>query len=119
MPYCSNCGTEMAASAVACPQCGHPRQIASAPRPTEGNAIAALILGILGIVACPVVLSIPAIIVGTQARNKIKQNPELDGESMARVGVILGWIGVGLGLLGIGTLILGLIFSAASVGTLG
>ena len=42
------------------------------------------------------VLSIPALIVGNQALTKIKQDPTLQGEGLARAGVILGWIGVGL-----------------------
>lgn len=72
----------------------------SGPR-TEGTAIIALVLGILGIISCPVVLSIPAVIVGNQAKAKIAQDPTLEGEGMARAGVILGWIGIGLGALAI------------------
>jgi hypothetical protein len=84
---------------------------------TEGGAIAALILGVLGIVACPLVLSIPAVIVGTQARRRIREDPTLEGESMARVGVILGWVGIGLAALGIVIFIIVLAvgFSSGSV----
>lgn len=97
MAYCSNCGTEMSDAAPACPKCGHPRAGAAAPgRRTEGSAVAALILGILGVISCPLILSIPAIIVGNQAQQKIRQDPSLDGEGMARAGVILGWVGVGI-----------------------
>lgn len=102
MAFCSNCGTELSDQAPACPKCGHPTQALrpSGPR-TEGTAIIALVLGILGIISCPVVLSIPAVIVGNQAKSKILQDPTLEGEGMARAGVILGWIGIGLGALAI------------------
>lgn len=104
MAFCSNCGTQISEEATACPQCGHPRAVAqpsATPRRTESNAIASLILGILGIITCPVILSIPAIILGNQAQQKIRQDPSLEGEGMARAGLILGWVGVGLGALGV------------------
>jgi hypothetical protein len=119
--FCSNCGTEMSEQAPACPKCGHPTQAlrASGPR-TEGTAIIALVLGILGIISCPLVLSIPAVIVGNQAKAKMAQDPTLEGEGMARAGVILGWIGIGLGALmiagGIIALVLGVTFSGTDVG---
>lgn len=95
MAFCANCGTELSDEAPTCPKCGHPR-FATSMRRTEGSAIAALVMGILGIVGCPLILSIPAIIVGNQARNKIRHDPTLEGEGMARAGVILGWIGIAL-----------------------
>lgn len=100
MAFCSNCGTELSDQAPACPKCGHPRYAQPARR-TEGTAIIALVLGILGIISCPVVLSIPAVIVGNQAKARMAQDPTLEGEGMARAAVILGWIGIGLGALGI------------------
>ncbi len=105
MAFCSNCGTQMADGAVACPQCGHPTGQAvgyasAAPR-TEGLAITSLILGIAGFLVCPLILHILAIVLGTQAKTKIRNDPTLGGEAMARAGVILGWIGVGLTVVGI------------------
>jgi len=107
MAFCANCGTEMSDQASACPKCGHPRVQAAAGR-TEGSAVAALVLGILGIMACPLILSIPAVIVGNQARAKIRQDPTLEGEPLARAGIILGWIGIGLAAVGIIAAILAL-----------
>jgi hypothetical protein len=101
MAFCTNCGTEMSDAAAACPQCGHPRALGGAGRRTEGSAIAALVLGIAGIVVCPLVPSIIAIIVGSQARTKIANDPSLEGEGLAKTGVILGWVGIGLAVLGI------------------
>lgn len=118
MAYCENCGNELSDQAVACTKCGHPRAGGAAPafyatarpRRTEGTAVTALVLGILGIIACPLLLSIPAIILGNQAKSKIRSDPSLDGEGMANAGVILGWVGVGIGALG-------LILILASIGT--
>jgi hypothetical protein len=91
--YCSNCGTQLSEEAPSCPQCGHPRQRPGATpgRQTEGTAVASLILGIAGLVACPLVASILAIIFGNQAQTKISQDPTLEGGGMARAGIILGW----------------------------
>jgi hypothetical protein len=58
--------------------------------------VAALVLGILGIVSCQP-LGVAAIIVGTQATQEISASGgQLGGEGMAKVGVILGWIAVAL-----------------------
>lgn len=104
MPYCSNCGTEMAEQAASCPSCGHPApraQRATGARRTEGTAVASLVLGIAGFVVCPLITSILAIVFGNQAQRKIAQDPSLEGEGMAKAGVILGWIGVALFAVGI------------------
>jgi hypothetical protein len=72
------------------------------PNVTNSNAVAALVLGICGLVICPVILSIPAVIMGYKARNEIdaKQGQE-QGRGMAIAGIITGWIGIVLGVLGI------------------
>jgi apolipoprotein N-acyltransferase len=99
MTYCESCGNQLSDLATACPKCGHPRRIALGR--IEGTAVAALVLGIFGLISCPVVLSIPALIVGNQALSKIRHDASLQGEGLARAGVILGWIGVGLGVIGV------------------
>lgn len=112
MAFCANCGTELSDAAPACPKCGHPTAVARATgRRTEGRAVAALILGILGIISCPLILSVPAIIVGNQAQQKIREDPSLEGEGLARAGVIMGWVGVGIAALGI---LVGIFLIAAS-----
>ena len=112
MAFCENCGQQVSEQAAACPNCGHP--IARAPaayvggvKRTEGTAIASLVLGIAGFVVCPLILHILAIVFGNQAKRKIQANPSLEGESMAKAGVILGWIGLGI------TAIVGIIIIAA------
>ena len=105
MPYCANCGTEVATDAAACPSCGHPQgapAYARGPaRRNDGQAITALILGIAGLVICPIVPSIFAIIIGNQSKARIAADPTLDGEQLANTGVILGWIGIVLGGIGL------------------
>jgi hypothetical protein len=50
-----------------------------------------------GFVVCPFVCSIIAIVLGYQARRRLNADPTLDGEGMAKAGVILGWVGVVFG----------------------
>ena len=64
---------------------------------TSGKAVAALVLGILGIVLLPIVLSIPAIIYGKKARNEIDSSSGLNGRGLAVTGIVLGWVGIGVG----------------------
>ena len=107
MAYCSNCGSQIPEGANACPQCGHPRGSPPVPAPsaaavvrrTDGSAIASLVLAIAGYFTCPIVFHVAAIIVGNQAQTKIRNDPTLEGEGLARAGVILGWIGIGVSLL--------------------
>ncbi len=110
MAFCANCGSELSEEARACPKCGHPRAAVITTR-TEGTAVVALVLGILGITTCPLILSIPAVIVGSGARTRIRSDPTLEGESLARAGVILGWVGIGLAAVGIAFAILAFAFS--------
>jgi hypothetical protein len=71
------------------------------------------VLGILGIVCCPIVPSIIAIILGGKSkRNIAASGGTLGGEGLAKVGVILGWVGIALGVLGIVLGLIGGIFSA-------
>lgn len=112
MPFCENCGNEIGQLGVMCPRCGHQTgspsgaapgipqaPVAYGPRRTEGTAVASLVLGIGGFLVCPLVLHVLAIIFGRQAQQKIAADPSLDGEGMAKAGVVLGWIGVGVTIL--------------------
>ena len=68
--------------------------------PTDGQAIAALILGILGVIGvCPLIGSIIAIVLGRSAEKRIEASAgTLGGEGLAKAGWILGIIGVAMGL---------------------
>jgi hypothetical protein len=115
MPFCASCGTQLSNSAVTCPSCGRPQAAAfAAPRRTDGQAIASLVLGIVGLIMCPLIPSIIAVILGNQAKARLAMSPDLQGEELARVGVILGWVGIALG--GIGFAI-GIIFFVISLGS--
>ena len=59
--------------------------------------MASLVLGIAGFIVCPLVCSVLAIVFGTQAKNRVRQDPSLQGEGMAQAGFILGIIGLALG----------------------
>lgn len=96
------------------PASATPRDFVAAPlsgQRTDAMAIASLVCGILGLVAFPVVLSIVAIVLGKQSRDRIEaSNGAIDGLGLAKAGFILGIVGVALGVLVI--LLVVLIFGA-------
>jgi len=68
-------------------------------RESHGRAGAALVGGIVGLVVCPIVFSVIAIVLGTQARREIDAAPERYGNrGQAQWGVNLGWIGLAFGI---------------------
>src|SRR5438046_952154 len=79
-------------------------------RRTEGLAVASLVLGIAGFVVCPLICSVLAIVFGVQAKNKIRQDPSLQGAGMAQAGFILGIIGAAI----VGIAIIVIIIAAAA-----
>jgi hypothetical protein len=62
------------------------------PGPTNGFAIASLVLGILWVWW---VGSILALIFGYVARKQIRERNE-SGDGLAVAGIVLGWVGVGV-----------------------
>ncbi len=65
--------------------------------PTNSSAVAALVCGILGVTACPLVLSIAALILGYSARSSIRQPGSREqGDGLASAGIVMGWIGVAI-----------------------
>jgi hypothetical protein len=64
---------------------------------TNGKATTSLVLGIVGIVVCPIICSIPALVLGYQARTEIDDSHgRQTGRGNAVAGIVLGWIGVAL-----------------------
>lgn len=75
---------------------------AGAAVPTSGMAIAALVMGIVGLTLLPLVGSILALIFGYMARNDIRQRPdEVSGGGLALAGIVMGWIAIGLSVVGL------------------
>lgn len=81
------------------------------PTQTDSSAIISLVLGIAGIFVLPLILSIPAIIIGKKSEQTIAESGgTLSGAELAKAGIITGWIGVGLAAAGIVVAILVLLF---------
>jgi hypothetical protein len=69
-------------------------------RVSNGKATASLILGIIGLIVCPLICSVLAIILGSMAKDEIAASGGYQtGESNAKAGVILGWVGLALGVI--------------------
>jgi hypothetical protein len=61
----------------------------------SGKATAALVLGVLGIVFCPIVFSVLALVFGHQGRREIDSSGgRISGRGLASAGIILGWVGL-------------------------
>ena len=85
-------------------------QQAPGAQQSSGKSTAALVLGILGLVFCPLICSVLALVFGYQARREIdRSGGTLNGRGAATAGVVLGWIGVVIYGALIGLVILGLI----------
>jgi hypothetical protein len=71
--------------------------------PTNGLAIASLVLSLLGLVGIlPLLGTVLGLIFGYSARNQIVQSRGMQsGEGLARAGIIIGWITLGIWALGI------------------
>ena len=79
------------------PQWGQPQQQQQPwqPQTTPGSATASLILGICGLLLCPIICAPLALVFGNKARNEIDgSGGRLGGRGMATAGIVLGWIGV-------------------------
>ncbi len=66
-----------------------------AAQKTNGNAIASLVLSIIGLFFCPIVFSVLAIYLAGKANQEIRVSwGRQGGESLAKAGQIIGWIGI-------------------------
>lgn len=66
-----------------------------AVRPTNGMAIASLVVSIAGLVVCCGAPSIIGAILGHVAKGQIRRNNE-QGDGLALAGIIVGWISFGI-----------------------
>ncbi len=118
--FCGNCGAALSADAIppaeeAPLQSDAPEEVAlmipppppppeppgpsvravGSPVPTNGMAIASLILGIAGLTVVPTIGSVLALILGYMGKRDIRQRPtETTGEGLATAGIVMGWIGI-------------------------
>ncbi|HLQ61112.1 MAG TPA: DUF4190 domain-containing protein [Candidatus Acidoferrales bacterium] len=85
--------------------------------PTEGGAVWALVLGVLGFVACPI-FGLIAFFLGGSALDRIRASGgQLQGDGIARAGRYLGCINVILWLLGLILVLGSCALGAASIFT--
>lgn len=64
---------------------------------SSGKSTAALVLGILGLVVCPLICSVLALVFGYQARGEIDASGgRMSGRGNATAGIVLGWIGIAI-----------------------
>jgi hypothetical protein len=74
-----------------------PPPITPAPAATSrrsSKAIASLVLSLLSWLICPIVLSIAAIVLGSQAKREIDGDPSITGRGMAQAGFVIGIAGL-------------------------
>src|ERR1700721_367786 len=69
-----------------------PAAYARPPGSPDGKAVGALVLGLMSIVGCGLLSGIPAIILGTLARQDAERT-RTSGGGMAMVGIVTGSIG--------------------------
>ncbi|RKN43571.1 DUF4190 domain-containing protein [Micromonospora endolithica] len=81
------------------------------PQKTNGLAIAALVLALVGFASC--ITAPVGAILGHVARKQIRQTGE-GGEGMAKAAIIVGWIVTGLALLFIAFYVVIVVFAIAS-----
>ena len=62
-------------------------------------AIAAMVMGICGLVVCPLILSVPAIVFGAIGMKEVDREPGLNGKGMAIAGLVTGIVGTTLSLI--------------------
>ena len=85
------------------------RQQLPGAQQSSGKSTAALVLGIAGLVFCPLICSVLALAFGYRARREIDgSSGTLTGRGAATAGIVLGWIGVVIWAAFIGLVILGL-----------
>jgi hypothetical protein len=83
---------------------------------TSTMAIVSLVAGVLSWVMLPFIGGVVAIVTGHMARNEIKSNPGIQGDGLAIVGLVLGYLHM---VTFCGALLLGLLFFGGIVGLSG
>ncbi|MBE2319070.1 DUF4190 domain-containing protein [Solirubrobacter sp. CPCC 204708] len=72
------------------------------PQQQSNAAVVSLVLGICGLVVCPLVCSVAALVYASKAFTEIDSSGgRLTGRDLAKAGQVLGWVGVALCVLGL------------------
>lgn len=81
--------------------------------PTDGMAVASLVLSISSFLFCPVITAVLGVIFGYMSLTKIEESRgTVGGSELARAGIIIGWINIGITvLIGLFVLIMVLVAS--------
>ena len=84
---------------------------------SSGKSTAALVLGILGLLFCPFICSVLALVFGYQSRREIDASGgRMSGRGNATAGIVLGWIGVALSAIFLILIVIGLAAGDSSSG---
>jgi len=84
---------------------------------SSGKSTASLVLGILGLVFCPLICSVLALVFGYQSRREIDASGgRIGGRGNATAGIVLGWIGVALCVIFLVLIVIGLLAGDTSTG---
>lgn len=89
---------------------------ASQQQTLSSKALVSLILGILGLVALPIIGPVGAIWLAKLAEVEVSQDPSLSGRELAKAGRVLGWLSLGLTACGAVLAIIWLIFVFVTLG---
>jgi hypothetical protein len=76
--------------------------IPPAPGGSNGKATASLVFGIVGLLVCPLICSVVAVVLGHRSRNEIDASQGRQrNRGVATAGIVLGWIGIVIVVLGL------------------
>jgi hypothetical protein len=82
------------------PPLGGPHPGFRPPPPTNGRAVAALVLGLVSLTGCSFVTGVPAMVLGRMAKREIAASGgATTGEDLATIGFVLGLVATVIGLL--------------------
>jgi len=95
---CPECGQGLKDRPRFCPGCGRrfgPEPARPGPRgQMEGYAVASIACGVAGLFAAPIFGPVLAIVFGKKAKERIAEDPSLEGANLASAGTTLGWVGL-------------------------
>jgi len=93
------------------------RWVQTGAQTSNGKSTAALVLGILGLLFCPLICSVLALVFGYQSRREIDASGgRMGGRGNATAGIVLGWIGVSISVIFLILLVIGILAGDSTTG---